>query len=98
MPALDWRIIPARSISRCETICASLGFSRKTGRKYLESRIKPNHGIGRRTLGKTWEPVHPRRWRQLDYVAEKAWHAPPSEFWDRAARQPLMTRLCFTLV
>src|SRR6516164_4598955 len=39
MPALDWRIIPARSISRCETICASLGFSRSNGRKYSERRI-----------------------------------------------------------
>src|SRR5215467_114328 len=39
MPALDWRIIPARSISRCETICASLGFSRSSGRKYSLRRI-----------------------------------------------------------
>src|SRR5258706_152665 len=44
MPALDWRIIPARSINRCETICASLGLSRSTGRKYSERRIKPNPG------------------------------------------------------
>ena len=33
MPALDWRIMPARSISLWETISASLGVSRRTGRK-----------------------------------------------------------------
>src|SRR5205823_7769522 len=58
MPALDWRIIPARSISRCETICASLGFSRNNGRKYSESRIEPHPKLGCRTLGNTGEPVH----------------------------------------
>src|SRR5271166_198377 len=58
MPALDWRIIPARSIRRCETICASLGFSRSNGRKYSERRIEPHPWVGRRTLGKTREPVH----------------------------------------
>src|SRR3954453_4612965 len=31
--------MPARSIRRCETICASLGFSRKSGRKYWDRRI-----------------------------------------------------------
>src|SRR5271168_4297376 len=44
MPALDWRIMPARSISRCETICASFGFSRSSGRKYSERRIDPHPG------------------------------------------------------
>src|SRR5262245_54945713 len=44
MPALDWRIIPARSISRCDTICASLGFSRSSGRKYSERRIVAHLG------------------------------------------------------
>src|SRR5215472_17592413 len=63
MPALDCRIIPARSISRCETICASLGFSRNRGRKYWESRIETNHGIGRRTLGKTQPAVYRQRRR-----------------------------------
>src|SRR5205807_6009171 len=58
MPALDCRIIPARSISRCETICASLGFSRNNGRKYSESRIEPHPKLGCRTLGNTGEPVH----------------------------------------
>src|SRR5579864_3409935 len=41
MPALDWRIMPAWSIRRCETISASLGSSRKTGRKYWLSFIDP---------------------------------------------------------
>src|SRR5215510_11690083 len=39
MPALVWRIMPARSISRCETICASAGFSFMVGRKYWLIRI-----------------------------------------------------------
>ena len=33
MPALDWRIIPARSISRCDAVCASAGVSFSVGRK-----------------------------------------------------------------
>lgn len=33
--------MPARSIRRWETICASLGFSRSVGKKYWESRMKP---------------------------------------------------------
>jgi len=33
MPAASWRIMPARSISRCETISASFGVSRKIGMK-----------------------------------------------------------------
>src|ERR1700759_4056181 len=39
MPALVWRISPARSISRCETICASEGFSFMVGRKYWLIRM-----------------------------------------------------------
>src|SRR5215468_2818404 len=39
MPALVWRIRPARSISRCETICASEGFSFMVGRKYWLIRM-----------------------------------------------------------
>src|ERR1700689_2594797 len=31
--------MPARSISRCETICASAGFSLRVGRKYLDRRM-----------------------------------------------------------
>src|SRR5215472_10929729 len=33
--------MPARSIKRCETICASLGFSRSSGKKYRERRMAP---------------------------------------------------------
>src|SRR3984893_17355470 len=36
--------MPARSISRCETICASLGFSRISGRKYWVRRMAPRPG------------------------------------------------------
>src|SRR5690348_16748546 len=39
MPALVWRIRPARSISRCETICASEGVSFRVGRKYWLIRM-----------------------------------------------------------
>src|SRR5436190_1063885 len=39
MPALVWRTRPARSISRCETICASEGFSFMVGRKYWLIRM-----------------------------------------------------------
>src|SRR5260221_531424 len=31
MPAAVWRTMPARSIRRCETICASAGVSRRVG-------------------------------------------------------------------
>src|SRR5688572_11117026 len=41
MPALAWRTMPARSISRCETISASAGFSRRVGRKNWDERIWP---------------------------------------------------------
>src|SRR5208282_6275864 len=41
MPEADCRTMPARSISRCETICASLGFSFSSGRKYWDRRILP---------------------------------------------------------
>jgi hypothetical protein len=40
MPALDWRISPARNINRWETISASFGTSRKRGRKYWLRRIQ----------------------------------------------------------
>src|SRR5271167_1699006 len=39
MPAASCRIMPARSISRCETISASFGFSLRIGRKNRDSRI-----------------------------------------------------------
>src|SRR3569832_2838621 len=39
MPAASWRSIPARSISRCDTISASFGFSLRMGRKKRDSRM-----------------------------------------------------------
>ena len=39
MPAASCRIMPARSISRCETISASFGVSRRIGRKKRDRRI-----------------------------------------------------------
>src|SRR3984893_16132119 len=36
--------MPARSIRRCETICASLGVSRVSGRKYGARRMAPRPG------------------------------------------------------
>src|ERR1700721_2669170 len=40
MPAASWRIMPARSISRCETISASFGVSGRVGRKKEERRMR----------------------------------------------------------
>src|SRR5580704_7003888 len=39
MPAASWRIMPARSIRRCEAISASFGVSRRLGRKNRERRM-----------------------------------------------------------
>src|SRR5205085_12624444 len=39
MPAASCRIMPARSISRCETISASFGFSFRMGRKNRDNRM-----------------------------------------------------------
>src|SRR5271169_4589699 len=39
MPAASCRISPARSINRCDTISASLGFSLRIGRRKRESRM-----------------------------------------------------------
>src|SRR5712691_10967050 len=39
MPAASCRIMPARSINRCDTISASFGVSRRIGRKKRERRI-----------------------------------------------------------
>src|SRR5690348_13416157 len=40
MPAASCRIIPACSISRCETISASFGFSFRMGRKNRDNRMR----------------------------------------------------------
>ena len=39
MPAASCRIIPARNMSRCETISASFGVSRRIGRKKRDRRM-----------------------------------------------------------
>src|SRR5580698_2766084 len=39
MPAASCRIMPARSIRRCETISASFGFSLRIGRKNRDNRM-----------------------------------------------------------
>src|ERR1700730_4434610 len=46
MPALVWRTSPARSIRRCDTICASAGFSFRVGRKYWLIRILAGSLLG----------------------------------------------------
>src|SRR5919201_1060232 len=45
MPAASCRIMPARSIKRCETISASFGFSFKMGRKNRDNRMGSTQGI-----------------------------------------------------
>src|SRR5215813_13006832 len=55
MPAASWRIMPARSISRCETISASFGFSFRMGRKNRDSRM----GFGSKGFGGTGDAVKP---------------------------------------
>src|SRR5258708_7451589 len=44
MPAASCRIMPARSISRCETISASFGFSFRMGRKNRDNRMGKTQG------------------------------------------------------
>src|ERR1043166_363184 len=39
MPAASWRTMPARSMSRCDTISAYFGVSRRIGRKKRDRRI-----------------------------------------------------------
>src|SRR4028119_2127680 len=54
MPAEGWRTMPARSISRCEAICASAGVSLRVGRKARDRRNADSwkqHWVGRRTVG-----------------------------------------------
>src|ERR1700688_4235860 len=47
MPAASCRIMPARSISRCETISASFGFSLRMGRKNRDNRMgTPVESVG----------------------------------------------------
>ena len=46
MPAASWRIMPARSISRCETISASLGVSLQDRQEIAGE----THGLGRLSI------------------------------------------------
>src|ERR1700686_4124827 len=46
MPAASCRIMPARSIRRCDTISASLGFSFRIGRRNRDNRMGKPDGIG----------------------------------------------------
>src|SRR5215469_12550806 len=52
MPAASCRIMPARSISRWDAISASLGVSRKLGRKYRDRRMKLSGKVGWRGLNR----------------------------------------------
>src|SRR5215813_12779722 len=56
MPAASCRIIPARSISRCETISASFGFSFRMGRKNRDNRMGLGSGD---SGGETADAVKP---------------------------------------
>jgi hypothetical protein len=46
MPAASCRIMPARSISRCEAISASFGVSFKIGKKKRDRRISQTQESG----------------------------------------------------
>src|ERR1700675_929592 len=61
MPAASCRIMPARSISRCETISASFGFSFRMGRKNRDNRMGKTQGNQR---GHERDAVKPDRVRK----------------------------------
>src|SRR5438046_1794868 len=61
MPAASCRIMPARSISRCETISASFGFSFRIGRKNRDNRMGKTQGNQR---GHERDAVKPDRVRK----------------------------------
>src|SRR6202035_3362495 len=67
--------MPARSISRCETICASLGFSRISGRKYWVRRMAPRPGR-RRSLaavrGAKYQPAKKPRAPVRQFASSRA--------------------------
>src|SRR6267142_5748264 len=60
MPAVSCRIMPARSISRCETISASFGFSFRMGRKNRDNRM----GTLKESVNHGKSPVKPDRVRK----------------------------------
>src|ERR671918_281721 len=55
MPAASCRIMPARSISRCETISASFGFSFRMGKKNRDNRM----GLSSEDSGEMADAVKP---------------------------------------
>src|SRR6185437_6268300 len=66
MPAAVWRIMPARSIKRCDAICASLGVSLSSGRKYWDRRIASRTFLGAGTAPHSSRSLRNRpRWRGL---------------------------------
>src|ERR1700712_353747 len=60
MPAASCRIIPARSIRRCDTISASFGFSLRMGRKNRDNRM----GTLKESVGNGRPAVKPDRLRK----------------------------------
>src|SRR5271155_240045 len=62
MPAASWRTMPARSISRCETISASFGVSRRIGKKNRDSRMGSAHDSGERAL-RAVKPDHSAKYK-----------------------------------
>src|ERR1700689_3366616 len=62
MPAASWRTMPARSISRCETISASFGVSRRIGKKNRDSRMGSAHDSGKRA-SRAVKPDHSAKYK-----------------------------------
>src|SRR5262249_59512261 len=74
MPALVWRMRPARSIRRCETICASAGFSFMVGRKYWLIRILVWSSLGLRVAADCRKRACQRQTGHLSPVRAAAEH------------------------
>src|SRR6266481_2227927 len=88
MPAASCRIMPARSISRCETISASFGFSFRIGRKNRDNRmtiLRNQWDTGRSTVKPDRVRKHKGKRGEkaatatgfLQFRALKASHVPP---------------------
>src|SRR5215218_9318196 len=74
MPAASCRIMPARSISRCETISASFGFSFRIGRKNrdnLMTALRNQWDVG----GDAVKPdrVRKHKGKQAEKGRQKGW-------------------------
>src|SRR3954470_7602799 len=68
MPAASCRIMPARSIRRCDTISASFGFSLRMGRKNRDNRM----GTLKESVGNGRPAVKPDRMRKHKSAPGKA--------------------------